>query len=75
MTAWQSQQAWQIHGVASSCLLSGRMQVSWLNPWHQTQWAAVPVRPLGFWVALAKSGCFFFLVFVYLGKQPGGFVL
>jgi hypothetical protein len=59
MTAWQSQQAWQTHMVASSCLLSGLMQVSWLSPWHQTQWAALPVRPLGFWVALAESGCFF----------------
>lgn len=55
----QCMTAWQSHRVASSCLPSGRMQVSWLNPWHQTQWAAVPVRPLGFWVALAKSGCFF----------------
>ena len=59
VTAWQSQQAWQTHRAASSCLLSGLMQVSWLSPWHQTQWAALPVRPLGFWVALAESGCFF----------------
>lgn len=58
MMAWQSQQAWQTHRVASSCLLPGHMQVSWLSPWHQTQWAALPVRLLGFWVALAESGCF-----------------
>lgn len=59
MMAWQSQQAWQTHRVASSCLLLGHTQVSWLSPWHQTQWAALPERLLGFWVALAESGCFF----------------
>lgn len=59
MTVWQSQQAWQIHRVASSCLLSGHTQVSWPSPWHQTQWAVLPARLLGFWVALAESGCFF----------------